>query len=74
MNDFYAKQREECGDYHNYEDMWLIKGVEPNMGEGERKNHSDGYFLHTKGGTFSTRGNEYGRNNESGKTKDLPKK
>ena len=70
---FYAKQREECGDYHNYEDMWLIKEVEQNMGEGERKNHSDGYFLHTKGGTFSTRGTEYGKNNEGGNTKDLPK-
>jgi len=70
----YEKMRKETGDYHTYSDKWIIENVEVGFKkEWNRKNHSEGYFLKTKGGTFSSRGKIYGRWGLEGKTKDLKK-
>ena len=74
IKDYLAKQKEEVGDYHTYADKWIIQNVETKMKEGIRKNHTDGYFLKTRGGTFSTRGRRYGRGSETGKTSKLRSK
>ena len=60
------KRKKELGDYHRASDRWLIQKVEPATGEGERKNHTDGYFLKTRGGTFSTRGRKIGKKGVKG--------
>lgn len=71
LKGYWDKKYKEVGDYHTPSDKWIIQKVEPSFGQGKRKDHSSGFFLKTKGGTFSTRGRTYGRWGQEGKVKDL---
>lgn len=47
--------------YDTADDKWIIQNVETKFKKDwHRKDHSEGYFLKTKGGSFSRRGREAG--------------
>jgi RHS repeat-associated protein len=73
LNDFNKKTAQEVGGYHTYSEKWIIENIELKFKESQRKSHSEGFFLKTKGGTFSQKGKEYGRWGQTGKTKELKK-
>ena len=68
-------ENEVCGDYSNFSDKWIITKVENGSFKRNwsRNNHIEGYFLKTRGGTFSKKGKEYGRWGQSGLVKELKK-
>lgn len=69
---FYAEWEKGYGEYDNYADKWLIENVETEFkGEWKRESHHEGYFLHTKGGSFSTRGKEAGISGKTLKVKEI---
>jgi len=70
-DEFEQKEKTEVGEYHSYSDRWIIKNVENSIKGWKRSDHSQGYFLKTKGGTFSTRGKTYGRWGKEGNVSDF---
>jgi RHS repeat-associated protein len=74
MSNYKKTVRKQIGDYGTASDKWIIQNVEVNFkGEWKRKNHFEGYFTKTIGGSFSKFALKYGRWGETGKVKDLKK-
>jgi RHS repeat-associated protein len=62
------------GNFHNPADKWIIENVEVNFKkEWKRDNHNEGYFLKTRGNSFSKRGKIAGRYDKTMSVKEIKK-